>query len=159
LPFSENRMDLFYRICGIIIINLPPAIIFYFYDMENIVNKIHSTVPVISTGDIEKSIDYYITVLGFLFDFKYGEPLVYAGVKCGGAEIYFTHDTNLASAIKEKKYNPEVFIWIEDAENFYKEHVSKGAEVVEPVSARPWGSIQYVIKDINGYHLKFAQPL
>lgn len=122
-------------------------------------SQIHSAVPVVATADIEKSLSYYIDVLGFLFDFKYGEPPVYAGVKSGSAEIYFTHDPGMAVKIKEQKLSPEIFIWIPDAVSLFKEHVEKGAEIFEPISDRSWGARQYVIKEINGYHLKFAQTL
>ena len=120
---------------------------------------IHSAVPVIATDDIEKSISYYTEILGFLPDFKYGEPPVYAGVKSGDVEIYFTLDDKLVRLYKENKLNPEIFIWVPNADNLFNIHLKKGAEIVEPVADRPWGARQYVIKEINGYHLKFAQPL
>jgi uncharacterized glyoxalase superfamily protein PhnB len=84
---------------------------------------------------------------------------VYAGVKYSAAEIYFSHDPGLLRAIQEKKVNPEIFVWIENADTLFNEHVANGAEIIEPISDRPWGARQYVVKDINGYHLKFAQPL
>ena len=121
--------------------------------------QIHSTVPVICTDDIQRSLSYYTQVLGFLPDFEFGEPVVYAGVKSGDAEIYFSYDPDFISVIKEKKINPEIFIWLTDADNLFKQHVANGAEIAETISDRPWGARQYVIKDINGYHLKFAQPL
>jgi uncharacterized glyoxalase superfamily protein PhnB len=127
--------------------------------MEQVFSKIHSTVPVIGTDDVKKSIKYYTEVLGFSFDFEYGDPVVYAGVKSGNAEIYFSHDPEIINAIKEKKFNPEIFIWLPDADNLFKEHVKNGAEIIETISDRPWGARQYVVKDINGYHLKFAQAL
>jgi uncharacterized glyoxalase superfamily protein PhnB len=127
--------------------------------MDPSLSKIHSTVPVIATGNIDKSLQYYIEVLGFEFDFKYGDPAVYAGVKSGEAEIYFTLDPHLLHAFDKKKINPEVFIWVPDAVGLFNEHFINGAEIIEPIADRPWGSRQYVIRDINGYHLKFAQPL
>jgi uncharacterized glyoxalase superfamily protein PhnB len=120
---------------------------------------IHSSVPVVCTDSIEKSLSYYIDTLGFLRDFCYGDPPIYAGVKSGIAEIYFTIDAHFVKAIAEKKLNPEIFLWIPDAETYFNFHVAKGAEIFEPISDRPWGARQYVIRDINGYHLKFAQPL
>lgn len=122
-------------------------------------HQIHSTVPVVSTDDIEKSLSYYTEVLGFSLDFKYGEPVVYAGVKSGSAQIYLTYDPDLVSAIKEYNLNLEIFIWTPDAVQLFKKHVDKGAEILEPISDRSWGARQYVIKEINGYHLKFAQVL
>ena len=120
---------------------------------------IHSAVPVIATDDIRKALSYYINVLGFTFDFEYGEPVVYAGVKSGNVEIYFSYDQDIATSIKEQGICPEIFIWLSDADKLFKEHVANGADVIESISDRPWGARQYVIKDINGYHLKFAQPL
>jgi uncharacterized glyoxalase superfamily protein PhnB len=121
--------------------------------------EIHSSVPVITTDDIEGSLAYYENILGFAFDFKYGDPPVYAGVNSGTAEIYFTHNPALAEAIKLKNLNPDIFIWVTDASYFFDLHVKNGADIIEPISDRPWGARQYVLKDINGYHLKFAQPL
>jgi uncharacterized glyoxalase superfamily protein PhnB len=120
---------------------------------------IHSAVPVIATDDIQKALSYYADVLGFTFDFKYGEPVVYAGVRSGEVEIYFSYDRDIATLIKEQRVCPEIFIWVSDADQLFKEHLANDVEVIESISDRPWGARQYVIKDINGYHLKFAQPL
>ena len=128
-------------------------------DMNALSKGIHSAVPVIATDNIEMSIEYYTSVLGFSPDFEFGDPIVFAGVKSADTEIYFTYDPDMASLIAEKKISPEIFIWISKADQLYEGHKANGAEIVEPVSDRPWGSRQYVIKDPNGYHLKFAQPI
>ena len=121
---------------------------------------IHETVPVIGTDDIRRSLIYYTEVLGFTEDFSYGDPLVYAGVKSAGkAELYFTLDVAFADAVRRLNLKPEIFLWIPDAENLFKAHAQNGAEIIEPVADRPWGAKQYVVRDINGYYLKFAQPL
>ena len=120
---------------------------------------IHSTVPVISTNDILKSIAYFTEVLGFLPDFVVGDPVVYAGVKSGDSEIYFAYDPDFIKVISEKQVHPEIFVWVPDVEKSYSMHKAGGAEIIEPLSDRPWGARQYVIREINGYHLKWAQPL
>lgn len=71
--------------------------------MVNPINSIHSAVPVVVTDDIEKSILYYTDILGFSADFKHGEPPVYAGVRSGEAEIYFTLDSELTHLYREKQ--------------------------------------------------------
>ncbi len=127
--------------------------------MKVLSSTIHSTVPVVATDDIPKSISYYTKVLGFSPDFQFGDPVVYAGVKSGEAEIYFAYDPNLVKAIQKEVFSPEIFIWITEADKLYQEHANKGAEIIDAISDRPWGARQYSVKDINGYHLKFAQPL
>lgn len=121
--------------------------------------QIHSTVPVISTGDIKGSILYYTGVLGFLADFEFGDPVSYAGIRSGEAEIYLAYDVDLSKHIKEKNLHPEVFIWLTDVDSLFKTHTANGANIVDPISNKPWGARQYVIEDLNGYHLKFAQPI
>lgn len=120
---------------------------------------IHSAVPVIGTDDIQGSISYYTKVLGFSPDFQFGDPVVYAGVKSGEVEIYFSYDPDLVKTIRQKACCPEVFIWLTEADELFKQHKSNGAEIIESISDRPWGARQYVVKEINGYHLKFSQPL
>lgn len=121
--------------------------------------SIHSTVPVVNTDDILKSLKYYRDVLGFSIDFQYGEPPVYAGVNSGEAEIYFTYSPDIVNLLRQQSLNPDIFIWVTNADTLYDMHAKNGAEIVEPIEDRPWGARQYVIKDLNGYHLKFAQPL
>lgn len=122
-------------------------------------SQIHSAVPVINTDDIKKSLAYYRDVLGFIPDFEYGDPPVYAGAKAGAAEIYFTYSPNWLRILKEADVNLDIFIWVTNANNLYSLHVKNGADIVEPISDRPWGARQYVVRDLNGYHLKFAQPV
>ncbi len=127
--------------------------------MKPVSSTIHSTVPVVSTDDVQKSIAYYTKVLGFSPDFQFGDPIVYAGVKSGEAEIYIAHDPDFIKVVQKEGFSPEIFIWVSEADKLYHEHISKGAEIIDPISDRPWGSRQYTVKGINGYHLKFAQPL
>ena len=121
--------------------------------------QVHSTVPVISTDDIQKSLAYYQDVLGFVFDFQYGDPPVYAGVNAGNAEIYFTYNPEHARLVREQALGPDIFIWVTDAEDLFRMHERNGAEIIEPITDRPWGARQYVVREPNGYNLKFAQPL
>ena len=121
--------------------------------------QIHSTVPVISTGSIQESISYYTKVLGFVADFEFGDPVYYAGIRSGEIEIYFAYDPDLSQLIKEKNLHPDIFIWLPDANASFKMHMANGANIIEPIADRQWGARQYVIEDINGYHLKFAQPI
>jgi uncharacterized glyoxalase superfamily protein PhnB len=92
-------------------------------------------------------------------DFDYGNPVVYAGVRSSEVEIYFTEDVEFGRSIKKGNVHPEVFIWIDNADALYKVHLNNGAEIIESITDRPWGARQYVIRDLNGYHLKFAQPI
>jgi PhnB protein len=65
----------------------------------------------------------------------------------------------MVKALKEKSLHPDLFIWVTNADHFYTMHLKNGADIIEEISDRPWGSRQYVVRDLNGYNLKFAQPI
>ncbi len=117
-----------------------------------------SAVPVIATADVRAAIDYYVDVLGFSEYFTFGNPLEYAGVRRGGAQIYITRDERLASALKAAGAHPEVFLWVSEVDRVFEEHQARGAKVVEAISNRPWDARQYVIEDPHGYLIKIAEP-
>jgi catechol 2,3-dioxygenase-like lactoylglutathione lyase family enzyme len=80
-------------------------------------------------------------------------------VNAGTSEIYFTHSPDFVKLIADHALHPDIFIWVTDADQSFNFHVKNGAEVIETITDRPWGARQYVVRDPNGYNLKFAQPL
>jgi uncharacterized glyoxalase superfamily protein PhnB len=116
-------------------------------------------VPVISTDDVRATLDYYVRVLGFQQHFIYGDPPVYAGVERDDVELYITRDAPLAALMRSARMHPELFLWVDDVDALYADHIANGATIVEPISDRPWDARQYVIADPNGYHIKVAQPV
>jgi uncharacterized glyoxalase superfamily protein PhnB len=116
-----------------------------------------SAVPVIGTADVENTVRYFEQTLGFKQQWIWGDPPVYAGVKAGGALLYITHDPDLAMAIRERQLSPDIFLWVKDIDRVYEQHRAKQADIVEDLTARPWGIRQYVVREPNGYRLKVAE--
>jgi len=116
-----------------------------------------SAVPVIGTADVENTVRYFEQTLGFKQQWIWGDPPVYAGVKAGGALLYITHDPDLAIAIRERQLRPDIFLWVTDIDRVYEQHRAKTADIVEDLTARPWGARQYVVREPNGYRLKVAE--
>jgi uncharacterized glyoxalase superfamily protein PhnB len=52
---------------------------------------------------------------------------------------------------------PDIFLWVRGIQSLYESHVASSAEIVEPLQVKPWGSLQYTIREPNGYRLKFAE--
>lgn len=121
--------------------------------------RIHSAVPVIATDDVQASVEYFVRTLGFDADFVWGDPPVYAGVTSGEVEIYFAKDPATAAAIRQHALAPDLFLWVRGIDALYAQHTAAGATIAEPLTDKPWGARQYVLRDPNGYHLKFAEPL
>lgn len=121
--------------------------------------KYMRAVPVIATADVQATVDYYASVLGFQTHFTFGEPPVYAGIVRDGMLLYVSLDPGLAAAVKASGAHPDVFLWVQNVDGMFAEHQQAGAKIVEELADRPWDARQYVIEDPNGYYLKIAEPL
>lgn len=120
-------------------------------------NKFGLAVPVIAAVDVLSTVTWFVRTLGFKQQWIWGEPPVYAGIRSGGAMLYISRDPDMAGAIQSCGLMPDVFLWVEDIEHAYNQHQANGAEIVEPLSERPWGVRQYVVREPNGYRLKIAE--
>jgi catechol 2,3-dioxygenase-like lactoylglutathione lyase family enzyme len=121
------------------------------------IESFSSAVPVIATADVAGTVRYFEQTLGFKQQWLWGEPPVYAGIKAGGAMMYVCHDPELAATIKERRLGPDIFLWANNIESVYRQHLANNAEITEELSARSWGVRQYVIREPNGYLLKVAE--
>src|SRR5262249_49416605 len=121
--------------------------------------KYKSAVPVIATADIRATVDYYVRVLDFKEHFLFGDPPVYAGVERDGVLLYISLDADLAAAIRSSNLHPDIFLWVQNIDQVHEEHKRRGANIVGPISDRPWDARQYTIQDPNGYYVKVAEPI
>jgi uncharacterized glyoxalase superfamily protein PhnB len=120
------------------------------------VAKLKTAIPVLASDNVESSVDYFVRVLGFEQQWIWGDPPVYAGLRSGDALIYLSHDPDLADTIHNMHLAPDVFFWVDDIESLHARHAASGAEIVERLETKPWGTRQYTVRQPNGYLLKFA---
>ncbi|HEY0653596.1 MAG TPA: GNAT family N-acetyltransferase [Chryseosolibacter sp.] len=111
--------------------------------------------PVLAVSDIEKTVTYYHEVLGFPEKWTWGEPPNHGGVSWNGAgHLQFSLDRDLAA----KAHGESVWVRVKQLESLFRLHEKNQVEIVVPMTKRPWGFAEYIIRDINGYYLTFAEP-
>ncbi len=103
----------------------------------------------LAVSDLAAAIDFYVTKLGFLFGFTFGEPATFAGVNLGKVGIFLKEGVPAPSA-------GAVFFTVGDADTLYEFHRANGVEVVEEIGDREFGMRDYVVKDLYGYQLIFG---
>ncbi len=105
----------------------------------------HPAVPILRVKDLEKSLDYYLRVLGFLKDWE-GPSM--ASVSRGRASIMLCEGD---------QGNPRTWVWIGvgDAEELHREYAGKGATVRLPPTNYPW-AYEMHIEDPDGHVLRFG---
>jgi catechol 2,3-dioxygenase-like lactoylglutathione lyase family enzyme len=111
---------------------------------------IQSTVPVLPSLDLQQSVDFYTTKLGFR---EVGRYPNYAIVARDGCEIHFWpcgDDRHLAE-------NSSCYIRA-DTEKLYQEFRSNGLAIKEP-AVREWGMKELYVIDPHGNLLKFGESV
>lgn len=114
-----------------------------------------SSTAIFATSDVEATLAYYKDVLGFESTWTWGEPPTFGSASMGGVDIMFNLQPELAAKVEGHQH----WIKVDDADALYARHRAGGAMVVNEIEDKPWGCREYVVEDLNGYHLRFAGPL
>ena len=110
-----------------------------------------SAIPVLPASDIEESVTFYQSKLGFSLAFQYPQ---YAGVQAGPIQIHFWHCEDLEIP---KSTSCRVNVMGVDA--LYQEALKQG--VVHPngpIENKPWGFREFTVIDCCGNAIIFAEP-
>jgi catechol 2,3-dioxygenase-like lactoylglutathione lyase family enzyme len=113
------------------------------------VAQIQSTVPILASLDLNESVEFYTSCLGFK---KMGQFDGYAMVSRDGAEIHFwaCNERHIAE-------NTSCYIRVNNTQGLYEEFSEKGVPIKEPV-VQPWGMKELYVIDPHGNLLKFGEP-
>ena len=113
-----------------------------------------SSTAIFASSDIEATLSYYKDVLGFESTWTWGDPPVFGSASKGGVTVTFELQPELAAKVRGHPHG----IKVADADELYRLHRSRGAHVVSDIEDKPWGVREYVVEDLNGYHLRFSGP-
>lgn len=127
-------------------LSISPHLIF----MEKV--KIIAIAPQLIVADVRKTVEFYEDVFGFNILGQIGEPPVYGMVERDGFQVHFAKSDN--QDIKNNRFYRSVshdfIIWVPEIDAFYEELKSKGANIVEGIVRRAYGSREFVVEDCNG---------
>lgn len=113
-----------------------------------------SSTAIFAASDIQATLAYYKEVLGFESAWTWGEPPSFGGASMGGVSIMFCLQPVLAQHVTGHQH----WIKVDDADALYEKHRLNTAMIISEIENKPWGAREYVVEDINGYHLRFAGP-
>lgn len=63
---------------------------------------------------------------------------------------------NLQPELAAKVEGHQHWFKVEEVDELYQAHLANGAQIVSEIADQPWGAREYVVRDLNGYHLRFA---
>ncbi|GMN09564.1 hypothetical protein MTsPCn9_16070 [Croceitalea sp. MTPC9] len=107
---------------------------------------------ILPVSNVENSIIYYTTKLGFTCSFKWEIPASYAVLKRDGITINLT----LEEKIKDLE-NASICIFCHDVITVYEEYLKKGVAFAEQLNSTDYSMNEFVIVDIDNNKIIFGQ--
>jgi ribosomal protein S18 acetylase RimI-like enzyme/uncharacterized glyoxalase superfamily protein PhnB len=113
---------------------------------------ITSSEPIFAVSDIVRSVRFYRDVIGFEHEWLWGDPPTHAGVRWGNMQLMFSLRPQLAAKVAGLQH----FFRVQNVRALYDRHKSQNAPIIHDLENKPWGLSEYVIRDPDGYELRFA---
>jgi predicted enzyme related to lactoylglutathione lyase len=102
--------------------------------------------PILRVSDMERSLRYYVDVLGF------------TNADWGGSDFTcVTRDGASVYLCEGDQGQPGTWVWVgvEDVEPLYEEYTASGATILHPPENFPW-ACEMKVKDPDGHVLRFG---
>lgn len=112
----------------------------------------HTTVPILYSNDVLKSLEYYTEVLGFDCKWDWGQPPTFGGVSKDGVQIFFC---------EKEQGNPGTWlsIMMDDVDEYYEKIKAKGAIILSPPESMSWGIREMLVQDHDGHCIRFGHNI
>ena len=117
--------------------------------------------PVFVVEDVKATAEYYESKLGFVIVDYFLDPPVYGMVRRGSVTLHFGKcDAGNASPNSAfRSVGSDVYIDVDDVSALATEYQQSGADIVEGPVDREYQQCELLIKDLNGFVLRFGQDV
>src|SRR5690606_36232256 len=111
--------------------------------------KTQSAATVFSVKNLDEALKFYVDVLGFSEDFRFGE---YAGVKHGEVLIHLSQNhPNMPPP-----GSGAVYIFCDEIDDYYKDITTKGVRTTSEPKDYPYGMRDFLSYDLDGNQVSFG---
>ena len=111
---------------------------------------------VLAVRDLERSTDYYTSVLGLTIDFV---APGWSFLSRGHFRVMLGECADATPAGELGDHSWYGYITVTDVDALYAEYRQSGAEFTQPLASKPWGMREFGIRTPDGHRLQFGQEL
>ncbi len=107
--------------------------------------------------DLEASIDFYVSKLGFELDFRYQD--FYASIRAGGQifHLKLVDQADPSIAYVRDGDHPHIFFPTENLFAKARKLARHGIKLITPIAETPWGTREFSICNNPGHSLYFSE--
>jgi catechol 2,3-dioxygenase-like lactoylglutathione lyase family enzyme len=125
--------------------------------------KLVAAEPQLFVADVNASCAFFTDKLDFSIAFTYGEPPYYAQVKRDGAALNLrcVEGHAIDAGLRDRQELLSASITVATAREITelaRDFQQAGASFAQPLAKKPWGALDFIIRDVDGNLLLFAGP-
>ncbi len=121
--------------------------------------SIKTAAPQFLVTKMGDAIAFYEERLGFTTDFVYAD--FYASVSRDAATLHLKCAPKLEAERAHRKSGEhlDAFFEVAGVRELHDELAGRGAAILKPLETRPWGALDFYVKDPEGYILCFSEGI
>jgi catechol 2,3-dioxygenase-like lactoylglutathione lyase family enzyme len=108
--------------------------------------------PTIPVTDIDHALRFYRDVLGFVVAFTNGDPVSFAVIKQGDAQLHLGVQPGKAGSM-------HAHLMVDDLDGIHNALRQAGIPIRQPPTIQPWGLRDLVVADPDGNSFEIAEPV
>ena len=101
---------------------------------------------VFHVSDLEQAIKFYTQHLGFKVNFKFGDPLFYAGLRFGNVSIHIS----TSYPYKNNTGHGNIYLIYDEVDTLYEKLLAQNVAFYSHIANREYGMRDFAIKDPDG---------
>ena len=114
--------------------------------------KFKHSVPILFSGNVATSINYYTEVLQFATKWTWDDPPSFGGVSKDGIEIFFCENG-------QGQPGTWLAVMVSDVDEYHDVIKTKGAHVLQAPVDREWGLREMLVEDPDKHVIRFGQSI
>jgi predicted enzyme related to lactoylglutathione lyase len=124
--------------------------------MDRSGTRLTSFAPQFLVDDLEPAMSYYRDKLGFEFREPWGG--FYAIGRRDGFELHLKEAPKLPGERDHRRRHEhlDAYAGVDGIDEFYRECIARGANIIRPLESRPWGIKDFYVQDQEGYIIGFG---
>ena len=117
-----------------------------------------TVLPHVTYKDLAEAIRWLTGTLGFVEDYRYGDPLSGAQIHLGGAFIQVNQGNRDYRTPAELGFGTQsLTVFVEDVEGHFARAKAAGVHLVEELHETVYGELQYALRDPEGHLWLFSR--
>jgi len=112
---------------------------------------------VLAVNDLAVSTSYYKDVLGFEDEGVDAEG--WSFLRRGNWHVMLGECRDEIPALDTGNHSYFAYIETDDVEALHEEYRAAGAEILQPLSDKPWGMREFALRTVDGHRIMIGQPV